>query len=152
MGRKSTRNALTYETLPELFTGICDAIREKDGTSADINHQDIPTRISAIPTGGNDIVYANSATTGDVSESFTIGENGTLTVCALMSWRSANITLTKNGDAVSATYSVPAQGGNTAITFYWRLSVSANDAIVISSGSGGSSSNKCYCMAINTKS
>lgn len=41
---------MTYNTPKELFTGICDAIRKKDGTTASINHQDIPTRIEAIET------------------------------------------------------------------------------------------------------
>lgn len=42
-----------YETVDSLFTGICDAIREKDGTTALISHQDIPARIEAISGGGN---------------------------------------------------------------------------------------------------
>lgn len=41
-----------YETVDGLFTGICDAIREKDGTTALIQHQDIPERIAAISGGG----------------------------------------------------------------------------------------------------
>jgi len=43
---------MAYTTLSDLFKGICDAIRAKDGTTGTINHQDIPTRISAITTGG----------------------------------------------------------------------------------------------------
>lgn len=53
MGRKKTRNTLTYETLPALFTGICDAIRTKTGGSDPINHQDIPAQIAALPSGGD---------------------------------------------------------------------------------------------------
>lgn len=34
-----------YETTDALFTGICDAIRKKDGTAGLIRHQDIPERI-----------------------------------------------------------------------------------------------------------
>lgn len=41
-----------YETVDALFTGICDAIREKDGTTALIAHQDIPERIAAIQGNG----------------------------------------------------------------------------------------------------
>lgn len=41
-----------YETVDSLFSGICNAIREKDGTTALINHQDIPERIIEIPSGG----------------------------------------------------------------------------------------------------
>lgn len=43
-----------YGTVDALFTGICDAIREKDGTTALISHQDIPERISAIRGGGGE--------------------------------------------------------------------------------------------------
>jgi hypothetical protein len=39
---------MSYESVPALFTGICDAIREKDGTTALISHQDIPDRIRNI--------------------------------------------------------------------------------------------------------
>lgn len=42
---------MMYESLPALFTGICDAIRKKDGTTGLIAHQDIPGRISAISGG-----------------------------------------------------------------------------------------------------
>lgn len=42
-----------YETVEGLFTGICDAIREKDGTTELISHQEIPARISAISGEGN---------------------------------------------------------------------------------------------------
>ncbi len=38
-----------YKTLDSLFDGICNAIREKDGTTALISHQDIPERIKSIP-------------------------------------------------------------------------------------------------------
>ncbi len=41
---------MSYESVPALFTGICDAIREKDGTTALIPHQDIPDRIRTIDT------------------------------------------------------------------------------------------------------
>lgn len=34
-----------YKTVDELFTAICDAIREMDGTEELIQHQDIPDRI-----------------------------------------------------------------------------------------------------------
>lgn len=38
-----------YQNLKKLFTAICDAIRERDGTQAPIAHQDIPKRIAALP-------------------------------------------------------------------------------------------------------
>ncbi len=40
-----------YETTEALFAGICDAIREKDGTTELISHQQIPERIAAISGG-----------------------------------------------------------------------------------------------------
>ena len=42
---------MSYSTVKALFTAICDAIREKDGTGATIYHQDIPARIQAIEMG-----------------------------------------------------------------------------------------------------
>lgn len=44
---------MSYSTVSALFTAICDAIRGKDGTQAQINHQDIPARITALPSGGD---------------------------------------------------------------------------------------------------
>lgn len=43
---------MMYSTIESLFTGICDAIRGKDGTTDLISHQDIPERIAAISGGG----------------------------------------------------------------------------------------------------
>lgn len=51
MARKKSKNALTYPTLPALFTGICDAIRSKTGGTDPINHQDIPSVISGLSGG-----------------------------------------------------------------------------------------------------
>ena len=42
-----------FESVSSLFTGICDAIRAKDGTTAPIAHQDIPDRIAAIKPPSN---------------------------------------------------------------------------------------------------
>ena len=39
---------MAYTNLSDLFTGICDAIRAKKGTTGSINHQDIPSEISSI--------------------------------------------------------------------------------------------------------
>lgn len=51
-----------YKTLDSLFDGICNAIREKDGTTALISHQDIPERIKSIPNvcggGGRSVPIA----------------------------------------------------------------------------------------------
>lgn len=45
---------MMYETTDALFTGICDAIRNKDGTMEPISHQQIPARIAAISGGGGE--------------------------------------------------------------------------------------------------
>jgi hypothetical protein len=42
---------MTYNTIQDLFTGICDSIRAKTGETDLINHQDIPAKIDAITTG-----------------------------------------------------------------------------------------------------
>lgn len=56
-----------YETTDALFTGICDAIREKDGTTALISHQQIPARISAISGGGGETFTSPFYTYGGAS-------------------------------------------------------------------------------------
>lgn len=60
---------MVYETLKELFTAICDSVREKEGSVGLIDHQDIPDRIleiKGIDTSGAtaeemDIVKGKSA-------------------------------------------------------------------------------------------
>ena len=42
---------MSYNTVPELLTGIGDAIREKTNTSNKINAQDMPNLIQNIETG-----------------------------------------------------------------------------------------------------
>lgn len=46
---------MVYESLKDLFTGICDAIRNKDGSVGMIEHQNIPDRILELKSasGGN---------------------------------------------------------------------------------------------------
>lgn len=51
MGKRS-ESMRKYETVDSLFDGICGAIREKDGTTEQIAHQDIPERILGISSGG----------------------------------------------------------------------------------------------------
>lgn len=40
---------MAYNNLKELFVGICDALRTKKGSTEEINHQDIPAEILALP-------------------------------------------------------------------------------------------------------
>lgn len=146
---KKTRSALTYETLPALFTGICDAIRSKTGEVGAINHQDIPAAIANIPMSSGVNVYANKHTTGTLSESYTIEEAGTLNISLLMTYRSAAPTLKKNGTNVAATVEFYNQG-STKWADYWTMSVAIGDVITITNGTSVSDQNNNYLIAINT--
>ena len=42
----------TYTSLSALFQAICNSVRKKEGTSSLINHQELPARILALPSGG----------------------------------------------------------------------------------------------------
>lgn len=46
---------MEYNTLTELMTATCDAIREKEGSSEPITVQDIPQRISNIKSGAENL-------------------------------------------------------------------------------------------------
>jgi hypothetical protein len=59
---------LRYSTLAAWAKDTCDAIREKDGTSGTIDHQDVPDRIRAIPSGGGTNVSGVTAQPENVSE------------------------------------------------------------------------------------
>lgn len=59
---------MAYASITSLFKGICDAIRSKDGTSAKIDHQDIPARIRAISTGGNVSLQSKSVTPSEQAQ------------------------------------------------------------------------------------
>ena len=72
---------MSYTTIPSLFTAICNAIRSKDGSSSNINHQDIPSKILAIPTNQGGITLPNNMEMGtftleaDTFEQITINHN-----------------------------------------------------------------------------
>lgn len=55
--------AYTYDTVKSLFTAICNAIRSKDGTVEEIDHQDIPDRISKIETSLEKDLYIDDGKT-----------------------------------------------------------------------------------------
>lgn len=42
---------MSYSTISELFKGICDAVRAKDGSTEAISHSQIPARIMGIEGG-----------------------------------------------------------------------------------------------------
>lgn len=50
---------MTYNSLKELFVAICDAIRNKEGSTDMINHQDIPARIRALVTSAVSVLQRN---------------------------------------------------------------------------------------------
>lgn len=56
---------MAYSKISDLFKGICDAIRSKDGTTAKINHQDIPTRIQSLNVTETVRLQQKSVTPGE---------------------------------------------------------------------------------------
>lgn len=134
--KKNLRNTLTYETLPALFTGICDAIRTQTGASGQINHQDIPAEILAIQTGGDTIVAINESVSvaayGSGSKSYTAEAAGTLNIIAVANGVGENqISLTKNGSGVSEYISFKNNTGTATVRSAYNLAVAANDVIAV---------------------
>ena len=151
---KKNRNTLTYETLPALFTGICDAIREKTGESSLINHQDIPAQIAAIQTGGDEIIALNDlvevAAYSSGSKSYTVEQAGTLNLIAVANGVGDNqLSLTKNGSGVTEFISFVGTSYTTVARSVHDLSVAANDVITISISTASVASN-CLILAILT--
>lgn len=62
---------MKYTNLSDLLKGICDAIRDKKGTTGAIKHQDIPSEIASIKTQSQDVLSLASGITS-YTESFTI--------------------------------------------------------------------------------
>ena len=58
-----------YNTISALFTGICNAIRSRDGTTEKINHQDIPARILSIQGSGG-LIQEFEDDVGEIGFSF----------------------------------------------------------------------------------
>lgn len=59
---------MAYTSISALFTAICDAIRSKDGTTAVIAHQDIPSRIQAITTASEISLQSKSVTPSETAQ------------------------------------------------------------------------------------
>lgn len=152
MARKSRRNALTYETLPALFTGICDAIRTKTGGTEPINHQDIPSVIGNIPTGGSDELIFDGAINppsyGSASKTLTMEKAGDLIVIIQKDNSTSSPSLTKNGTTVAATHK--AFGSNNETWAYYKMAVVATDVIVATSGNIGAGGANAYVTAFLT--
>ena len=146
MGRKkNTRNALTYETLPALFTGICDAIRTKTGGTDPINHQDIPTAIGTIPTGKS--LDVSTMTTPVVNNSYssaysiTAAKSGLLTVFGTYlnaDWGNVVASsVTVNGVAAPFSSKKIASFGTANLTLgITCVKVTEGDAVVINHAGG----------------
>lgn len=149
-----TRSTLSYETLPALFTGICDAIREKTGGTALIDHQDIPSQISAIQTGGDEIIALNDLLVveayGTGSKSYTVEKAGTLNLIAVATGVGENqMSLSKNGNSVSEYISFVGSSYTTVARSVHDLVVAENDVIAISVSTASYASN-CLILAILT--
>lgn len=52
---------MAYENLKDLMTGICDAVRAKEGSSELIPHQELPERIANI-SGGSEVIKSSTTT------------------------------------------------------------------------------------------
>lgn len=62
---------MAYETINDLMTGICDAIRTKEGSSEPIASQSIPTRIASLPTSSEGNIIEEHLTDDSTYESYT---------------------------------------------------------------------------------
>lgn len=152
--RKNKKNALTYDTLPALFTGICDAIRTQTGEVGLISHQDIPDKILAIETGGDTITAINEVVTvaaySSGSKSYTVEKAGTINIIAVASGVGENqISLTKNGSGVSEYISFKNSAGNSTVRSAYQLAVAANDVIAVNMSTASVAAN-CLILAILT--
>lgn len=155
MGKKKTRDALTYETLPELFTGICDAIRAKTGGSDPIAHQSIPSQIASINTGGDYEIAFNSrdqiVAYTEFNLSHTVENTGTLRMVLHFGTSANSCHIYKNDvDIKSTANSVFSDntGRNTCYSFN-ALSVTAGDVIRLNVGQQGLTE-YCYFVGIIT--
>ena len=66
---------MIYTTMSDLFNGICDAIRDKDGTKDRIRHQEIPESILLLNLVERELsyqVFGKKKQTPMISESKTI--------------------------------------------------------------------------------
>ena len=132
-GTKKTRDALTYETLPALFTGICDAIRTKTGEVGTINHQDIPATIAALPTGGAGATVIHESGTwnqsaASVLKTITIEKAGKLNMIFTATFL-GSFYINKNGSTFSPTLAITESTKKSSC--YYNVSVAANDVITI---------------------
>lgn len=123
------------ETLTNLFNDIADAIREKDGTSAEIVANTFPARIRAIPTGIGGVQLESIAITAPpYRTNYVAGEIFDPTGMAVYATYSNGQTMYVNHSNLTFDPSGPLEEGTTSITvnFQWGLKmVSATQPIVI---------------------
>ena len=102
---------MNYNTLSGLFKGICDAIRDRLGSSNAINHQDIPTQIKSI--GQYNVNVA--ATAGDILSNKQAYVNGKTITGNMATCNKNNITV--NGPNITINKSgYYTQGTQTSVT------------------------------------
>lgn len=155
---KKTRNALTYETLPALFTGICDAIRTKTGGTDPINHQDIPASIENLPAGGGiDPTTQTAVSNGGTGLSVTITAAKSGLMVIIGSYLNSNFpsvaptSITVNGVAASygAQNALGYAGANLSLSFM-SVMVKVGDTVVVNHGGSNSIGHGVYYIEEET--
>lgn len=136
MAKKKTKNTLTYDTLPALFTGICDAIRSKTGGIELIDHQSIPDQIANLPSGGavlTPVMYNCKASNNTAtSYTYTVTKNGSIYVTITGSYVGSDTSsVSLNGTTVTPTQSKIASGSRTAIVKVYVIEVTSGDTITV---------------------
>ena len=153
-----TRNALTYETLPALFTGICDAIRAKTGGTDPINHQDIPASITNLPAGGGiDPTTQTAISNGGTGLSVTITAAKSGLMVIIGSYLNSNFptvaatSITVNG--TPAPFGVQTglgyAGANISLGFM-SVMVKTGDTVVVNHGGSNSIGHGVYYIEEET--
>lgn len=129
-----TRNALTYETLPALFTGICDAIRTKTGGTEAINHQDIPSVIETIGGGGGETHFTTTANPLSVTATMSGTLSATVAARGNPAYPADSTYLSVNGVKQTPARAFIGQSSQYGIYGWDNIAVNAGDTIVLSYG------------------
>lgn len=114
--------------LADLFNDIADAIREKDGTSAEIVASTFPARIRAIPTGIGGVQLESIAITAPpLKTAYYSGDVFDPTGMAVYATYSNGQTMYVNHSNLTFDPSGPLEAGTTSITvkFQWGLKMAS---------------------------
>lgn len=114
--------------LTDLFNDIADAIREKDGTSAEIVASTFPARIRAIPTGiGGVQIESIAITTPPIRTIYIAGETFDPTGMAVYATYSNGQTMCVNHSNLTFDPPGPIQEGTNSVTvnFQWGLKMAS---------------------------